>query len=81
MSPRTRPVIARVRTVHRWISMTFVVVAMTLILPVLPAGPVFSAASAVAIALLLGLLVTGIWIAVHHYTVKHRSATRSRALN
>lgn len=77
MAHQRRSATRWIRIIHRWISMTFVVVAASLILPVIPAGPVYDAVSTVAIALLLALLVTGIWMAVHHYVVKARAPRRT----
>ncbi len=76
MSPRKRPFIAKLRTFHRWTSMIFVVFAAILILPVIPAGAAFNIVSVVAIVLLVTLLMTGIWMAVHHYVVVGRARGR-----
>jgi len=69
---RTRPLIAVIRTIHRWTSMTFVVIGTITILPVLPEGPVRDTVTLLAIAVLVLLLITGLWIAVRHYALKLR---------
>lgn len=76
---RTRPFSAWVRIVHRWISMAFVIAAALVIVPVLPQGAVWDTVSFVAIALLVLLLVSGIWMAVHHYIARSRAASRRSA--
>ncbi|WP_404433630.1 hypothetical protein LG299_03725 [Microbacterium lacus] len=79
MARQRRSATRWIRIIHRWISMTFVVVAAFLILPVIPPGPAYDAVSTVAIVLLLGLLVTGIWMSIHHYVVKSRAPRRARS--
>lgn len=69
---RSRPVIAVVRTVHRWTSLTFVVIGTITILPVLPEGPVRDAVTLLAIIVLILLVGTGLWIAVRHFATKLR---------
>ncbi|MET0736022.1 MAG: hypothetical protein ABWY55_10340 [Microbacterium sp.] len=76
MARRKRSFSAWIRIIHRWISMAFVVAAALLILPVLPQGPAFLAFSGVAIVLLVLLILTGLWMAVTHYTVKFRTGAR-----
>lgn len=57
--------------------MAFVVVAAILIVGILPLGtPAGDVLSTVAIVLLVGLLITGIWMAVHHYTAGARGRRR-----
>jgi hypothetical protein len=57
---------------HRWISMTFVVLAAVLIIQVVPQGPAFNTVSVIAILFLVLLVLTGGWMAVHHYLVRFR---------
>lgn len=77
---RTHSLIFWVRAVHRWISMGFVVVAAVLLLGVAPLGtPVGDAISFVAISLLLLLVISGAWMAVHHYTAGARARRRRQS--
>ena len=79
MSPRKRSVSAWVRILHRWISLAFVVAAALVIIPVIPQGAVWNTISTIAILLLILLLLTGIWTAVHHYVVRIRASARRTA--
>ncbi|PZU47904.1 MAG: hypothetical protein DI566_04920 [Microbacterium sp.] len=75
---RTRPVIAWVRRIHRWISLAFTAVAAVVIFGGAPAGTPFGDTLAgIAIALLLLLLISGLWMAIHHYTVAVRRRRRA----
>ena len=75
---RRRPLVFWNRAVHRWLSMIFIVVAAIVIvqgaLGIEP-DPLWGG---LALALLVLLAISGIWTAVHHYTVKLRSASRRR---
>ena len=72
MGRRTHSLNRWIRILHRWISMTFVVVATLLIIQVVPPGAAFNAVSVIAILLLVLLIITGLWMAVHHYSVRFR---------
>lgn len=70
---RRRPLVFWIRTVHRWISLTFVALAAVLIFGLAPLGtPLGDGLSALAIVLLVLLIVSGLWVATHHYAVKLR---------
>ncbi|MGC4013770.1 MAG: hypothetical protein QM755_04520 [Luteolibacter sp.] len=75
---RKRSVVFWIRTIHRWVSMAFVVLAVVVIFfaPVgTPAGDVLGV---VAIALLLALIITAGWVAIHHYSVRFRRGRAPR---
>ncbi len=76
MTDRKRPFSAWLRTVHRWISMAFVVTAAVLIVQSAITGLTDLTLSTVAIVLLVLLILTGAWMAVHHYVVRLRRAKR-----
>lgn len=77
---RTRPLTAWVRILHRWISMVFVVVAAALIVQgAVGVDTGTSPLGLVALALLVLMAISGVWVAVHHYTVKLRAPRRGRA--
>ena len=76
MPRRKRSFTAWLRIVHRWISMTFIVVAAVAILQLAPAGPITDVVVAVALVLLIALALSGIWMAAQHYIVKFRYARR-----
>ena len=68
-----------IRMLHRWISMTFVVLAAVLIIQVVPQGPAFNTVAVVAILCLVLLVLSGGWMAVHHYLVRFRRPRVRRA--
>ena len=77
--PRRRPLIFWVRTVHRWTALFFVALAAVLIVGVAPLGtPAGDGLSTIAIVALLLLIVTGLWVAIHHYTVQYTAAAVRR---
>lgn len=75
---RTRPIIGWVRSIHRWISLAFVASAALTLTALPPGTPAGDVVSTIAIALLLLLLVSGLWVAVHHYVVRARRPRRVR---
>ena len=79
MNDRKRPVIQRIRTLHRWISLCFSAVAVALIIDALIRGATSEMLSLAALLMLVLLLLTGGWLLVHHYTATRR-ATPRRAL-
>lgn len=78
MTPRKRSLTAWLRIVHRWISMGFIALAAYLILQTVLTGVSDPTVSTVAIVLLVLLIVTGTWMAVHHYIVKLRRRGSAR---
>ncbi len=69
-----------IRIVHRWISMLFVVLAAILIIQIAPPGPATDALAVAAIIVLVLLLASGVWMAVHHYLARfRRGPVRSRS--
>ncbi len=72
-------VVRWVRTIHRWLSLAFTVVAIVALvgpmagLPESATGPIATA----AVVLIVLLLASGLWVAIHHYTLKFR---RNRAV-
>lgn len=68
-----KSVIFWVRSVHRWISLAFVAVAAVLIIGSALLGEAATAAlPPVAIVLLVGLIMSGAWMAIHHYRIAWR---------
>ncbi|WP_448003245.1 hypothetical protein [Agromyces bauzanensis] len=76
MAHRSRSFSAWLRIVHRWVAMTFVVAAALVILQVVPAGPAVDLITTAAVVLLIALILTGIWMAAHHYLIKLRYRRR-----
>ena len=76
---RRRPLMFWVRSIHRWISLAFVTLAAILLIGVAPLGtPLGDGLSALAIVALVLLMITGLWVAIHHYTVGFRRRRGSR---
>ncbi len=79
MSNRKRPVIQRIKTLHRWISLFFTVIAVELVVDTAINGTASDSLSLAALVSLVLLLLTGIWLIVHHYTSTSRAKRRRAA--
>ncbi len=79
MSNRKRPLTQRIRTLHRWISLFFTVIAVGLIVDTLINETASDALSLAALVSLVLLLLTGGWLVVHHYTRASRAQRRRSA--
>ncbi len=76
MTNRKRPVTQRIRTLHRWISLVFIAIAAALIVDVLLHETASEALSFAALAGLVLLLLSGGWLALHHYRTAGRARRR-----
>lgn len=75
---RRARVMPKVRTVHRWVSLAFVVAAVSSLTSSLVRMPqeLVDISAVVAISLLLVLMASGVWIAVSHYSARARRVRR-----
>lgn len=76
MNSRKRPVIHRIRTLHRWLSLVFIAIATALIVDVLMHETASDALSFAALVGLVLLLLSGGWLALHHYRTAGRARRR-----
>lgn len=80
MNHRKRPATQRIRTLHRWISLGFIAVAIGLVIDTLVHETPSSELSLMALISLVLLLLTGGWLALHHYTATRRAGRRRAVL-